>query len=62
MSLWYSWGLKPHWASRSNICCILKISLQRLVELFTTGPARILGIPRGTLATGPAARCDDIFA
>jgi dihydroorotase len=32
-----------------------KISLQRLVELFTTGPARILGIPRGTLATGAAA-------
>jgi dihydroorotase len=29
-----------------------KISLMRLVELFTTGPARILGLNRGTLATG----------
>jgi dihydroorotase len=31
-----------------------KISLKRLVELFTTGPARILGISRGTLAPGAA--------
>jgi dihydroorotase len=31
-----------------------KIGLKRLVELFTTGPARILGIPRGTLAAGEA--------
>ena len=31
-----------------------KISLRRLIELFTTGPARILGITRGTLATGAA--------
>src|SRR5579864_3984484 len=31
-----------------------KIGLKRLVELFTTGPARILGIPRGTLETGAA--------
>jgi dihydroorotase len=31
-----------------------KIGLKRLVELFTTGPARILGIPRGTLAAGAA--------
>ena len=31
-----------------------KIGLKRLVELFTTGPARILGIPRGTLASGAA--------
>ena len=29
-----------------------KIGLPRLVELFTTGPARILGINRGTLALG----------
>ncbi len=29
-----------------------KISLGRLVELFTTGPARILGLDRGTLAVG----------
>jgi len=29
-----------------------KISLMRLVQLFTTGPARILGLNRGTLATG----------
>jgi len=29
-----------------------KISLVRLVELFTTGPARILGLNRGTLANG----------
>jgi len=29
-----------------------KIGLTRLVELFTTGPARVLGIPRGTLAPG----------
>ena len=32
-----------------------KIGLKRLVELFTTGPARILNIPRGTLAPGAAA-------
>src|SRR6516162_5941143 len=29
-----------------------RIDLKRLVELFTTGPARILGIKRGTLAPG----------
>ena len=29
-----------------------KISLGRMVELFTTGPARILGLDRGTLAVG----------
>jgi len=32
-----------------------KIGLMRLIDLFTTGPARILGIPRGTLAAGAAA-------
>jgi dihydroorotase len=32
-----------------------KIDLARMVELFTTGPARILGIARGTLAEGAAA-------
>jgi dihydroorotase len=31
------------------------IGLKRLVELFTTGPARILGIDRGTLGPGAAA-------
>jgi dihydroorotase len=31
-----------------------KIGLKRFIELFTTGPARILGIPRGTLAAGAA--------
>src|ERR1700739_3313868 len=31
-----------------------KIGLPRLVGLFTTGPARILGINRGTLAPGAA--------
>ncbi len=31
-----------------------KIGLPRMVELFTTGPARILGIDRGTLAPGAA--------
>jgi dihydroorotase len=31
------------------------ISVARMVELFTTGPARILGIDRGTLAKGAAA-------
>jgi len=29
-----------------------KINLKRLVELFTTGPARILQLDRGTLAPG----------
>ena len=29
-----------------------KIAVARLVELFTTGPARILGLDRGTLAPG----------
>jgi len=32
-----------------------KIGLARLVELFTTGPARVLGINRGTLAKGAPA-------
>ncbi|MBZ5635284.1 MAG: dihydroorotase [Acidobacteriia bacterium] len=32
-----------------------KIGIGRLVELFTTGPARILGIDRGTLAAGGPA-------
>ena len=32
-----------------------KIGVARLVALFTTGPARILGIDRGTLAQGAAA-------
>jgi dihydroorotase len=31
-----------------------KIGLVRLVELFTTGPARVLGIAKGTLAPGAA--------
>ena len=31
------------------------ISLNRFVELFTTGPARILKLDRGTLAAGAAA-------
>jgi dihydroorotase len=29
-----------------------KISLMRLIELFTTGPARIVGVGRGSLASG----------
>jgi len=32
-----------------------KISIGRLVELFTTGPARVLGLDRGTLAQGSPA-------
>ncbi|HUA18343.1 MAG TPA: dihydroorotase [Bryobacteraceae bacterium] len=32
-----------------------KISLLRLVELFTTGPARVLNLDRGTLASGASA-------
>ena len=32
-----------------------KISLTRLIEMFTVNPARILSIPRGTLAAGAAA-------
>src|SRR5258708_5609559 len=32
-----------------------KIGLVRLVELFTAGPARILGLSRGTLAVGAPA-------
>jgi dihydroorotase len=31
------------------------IGVARMVELFTTGPARILGLDRGTLAKGAAA-------
>jgi dihydroorotase len=31
-----------------------RISLARLVELFTTGPARVIGLERGTLAVGAA--------
>src|SRR5580698_1166855 len=31
-----------------------KIDMKRMVELFTTGPARILGIDRGTLGPGAA--------
>jgi dihydroorotase len=32
-----------------------RIGLKRMVELFTTGPARILGLDRGTLAAGKPA-------
>jgi dihydroorotase len=32
-----------------------KISLKRMIELFTIGPARVLGLDRGTLATGKPA-------
>ena len=32
-----------------------KISITRLIEMFTVNPARILSIPRGTLAAGAAA-------
>lgn len=32
-----------------------KISLTRLIEMFTVNPARILSMPRGTLAVGAAA-------
>jgi dihydroorotase len=32
-----------------------KIGVKKLVELFTTGPARILGLDRGTLAPGAVA-------
>src|SRR5208282_2367561 len=40
--------------SLENLVHTGKISVRRLVELFTTGPARILGIARGTLAEGAA--------
>lgn len=36
-----------HWLVRSQV-----ISLSRLVELLSTGPARVLGVPGGTLAPG----------
>ena len=32
-----------------------KISVKRMVELFTTNPARIMSLPRGTLAKGASA-------
>jgi dihydroorotase len=32
-----------------------RITLRRMVELFTTGPARVLGLDRGTLAPGAVA-------
>jgi len=32
-----------------------KINITRLIEMFTVNPARILSIPRGTLAAGAAA-------
>jgi dihydroorotase len=32
-----------------------RISLMRLIELFTTGPARVLGLDRGRLAPGAVA-------
>jgi len=38
-----------------NLLHTRKIGLMRLVELFTAGPARVLGIRRGTLAEGAAA-------
>ncbi len=34
-----------------------KIDINRFVELFTINPARILGLERGTLATGSYRRC-----
>ena len=38
-----------------------KIDLKRMVELFTTGPARILGINRGTLAPGAPGGCNRLL-
>ena len=38
--------------SLENLLHTEKIGLMRLVELFTAGPARVLGINRGTLAEG----------
>jgi dihydroorotase len=32
-----------------------KISIARMIELYTSGPARILGLDRGTLRIGAAA-------
>lgn len=32
-----------------------RITVRRMIELYTTGPARVLGIDRGTLAIGAAA-------
>jgi dihydroorotase len=40
--------------SLENLVHTGKIGVARLVELFTTGPARILGIARGTLSEGVA--------
>src|SRR5579863_7210462 len=41
--------------SLENLVHSGKISLPRLVELFTTGPARVMGLGRGTLAIGAPA-------
>ena len=41
--------------SLENLVHSGKISLPRLVELFTTGPARVMGLDRGTLRVGAAA-------
>jgi len=46
---------RRRWLSHSkNLVHPEKIGLARLVELFTTGPARILGLDRGTLKPGAA--------
>ncbi len=37
-----------------------KISLMRMVELFTTGPARVLKLGCGTHGDGNAGRCDRV--
>ena len=41
--------------SLENLVHSGKISLVRLIELFTTGPARVMGLDRGTLAVGAPA-------
>ena len=44
------WRCASFWFARATRAA--QIGVARLVELFTRGPARILGIDRGTLAQG----------
>jgi dihydroorotase len=56
------WVSKRRWASSlEHLVHPGKIGVMRLVELFTTGPARILGMPRGTLAPAQWRRRHDLL-
>ena len=52
--------LKPPWRLALELVHAGRLSLMRMVELFTTGPARVLGRKRA-IAVGRAGRPHDFF-